>query len=53
MIEVYDPGNDELIGTVPSATGEDVERVFWQPPAKQARPLEKCRRIYASACYAR
>ncbi|MEE8429380.1 MAG: aldehyde dehydrogenase family protein, partial [Gammaproteobacteria bacterium] len=28
MIEVYDPGNNELVGTVPSATPEDVERVL-------------------------
>ena len=28
MIEVYDPGNGELIGSVPSASREDVERVL-------------------------
>ena len=28
MIEVYDPGNNELLGTVPSASREDVERVL-------------------------
>jgi len=28
MIEVYDPGSNELIGTVPSFTPEDVERVL-------------------------
>ena len=28
MIEVYDPGNNELLGTVPSASPEDVERVL-------------------------
>jgi glyceraldehyde-3-phosphate dehydrogenase (NADP+) len=28
MIEVYDPGNNELVGTVPSASREDVERVL-------------------------
>ena len=28
MIEVYDPGNDELLGTVPSAGREDVEQVL-------------------------
>ena len=28
MIEVYDPGNGELIGSVPSASHEDVERVL-------------------------
>ena len=28
MIEVYDPGNNELVGTVPSATREDMERVL-------------------------
>ena len=27
-IEVYDPGNGELVGTVPSANLEDVERVL-------------------------
>ena len=28
MIEVYDPGNNELLGTVPSASREDVEQVL-------------------------
>jgi glyceraldehyde-3-phosphate dehydrogenase (NADP+) len=28
MIEVYDPGNGELLGTVPSASREDVEHVL-------------------------
>jgi len=28
MIEVYDPGNDELVGTVPSASREDVENAL-------------------------
>jgi glyceraldehyde-3-phosphate dehydrogenase (NADP+) len=28
MIEVYDPGNNELLGTVPSANREDVEQVL-------------------------
>ncbi len=28
MIEVYDPGNRELLGTVPSASREDVEQVL-------------------------
>ncbi len=28
MIEVYDPGNGELVGTVPSAGREDVEKVL-------------------------
>lgn len=28
MIEVYDPGNNELVGTVPSASREDVEHVL-------------------------
>ena len=28
MIEVYDPGNRELVGTVPSASREDVEHVL-------------------------
>ena len=28
MIEVYDPGNDELVGTVPSASFEDVDQVL-------------------------
>ncbi len=28
MIEVYDPGNGKLIGTVPSASHEDVEQVL-------------------------
>ena len=28
MIEVYDPGNSELLGTVPSASHEDVEQVL-------------------------
>jgi len=28
MIEVYDPGNNALLGTVPSASREDVERVL-------------------------
>ena len=28
MIDVYDPGNDELIGSVASASFEDVERVL-------------------------
>ena len=28
MIKVYDPGNGELIGSVPSASHEDVERVL-------------------------
>jgi len=28
MIEVYDPGNRELVGTVSSASNEDVERVL-------------------------
>ena len=28
MIEVYDPGNDELVGTVPSASPEDVENAL-------------------------
>ncbi len=28
MIEVYDPGNGELLGTVPSASREDVEQVL-------------------------
>jgi glyceraldehyde-3-phosphate dehydrogenase (NADP+) len=28
VIEVYDPGNNALVGTVPSASSEDVERVL-------------------------
>ncbi len=28
VIEVYDPGNGELLGTVPSASREDVELVL-------------------------
>ena len=28
IIEVYDPGNRELVGTVPSASREDVEQVL-------------------------
>ena len=28
MIEVYDPGNGELVGSVPSASREDVENVL-------------------------
>ncbi len=28
MIEVYDPDNGELVGTVPSASREDVEHVL-------------------------
>ncbi len=28
MIEVYDPGNNELVGTVPSASGEEVEHAL-------------------------
>ena len=28
MIKVYDPGNGELIGSVPSASCEDVEHVL-------------------------
>jgi len=28
MIEVYDPGSRELVGTVPSASSNDVEQVL-------------------------
>ena len=41
MIEVYDPGNSELVGTVPSASHEDVERVL----ATASKASEVARKI--------